>query len=45
MLATNPEQAKAWRRAQRSVLAPAIESGSQITGITRTGWYLLEETS
>ena len=45
MLATNPEQAKAWRRAQRSVLAPAIESGSQITGSTRTGRYPLEETS
>lgn len=45
LLRTDPDAARAWRAAQRAVLQPAIERGAQITGLTRTGWYLLEETS
>lgn len=38
----DPEAARSWRRAQRAILQPALDSGSEITGMTRSGWYVLE---
>ena len=36
-----PELARAWRLAVRDVLAAAIGRGLQVSGMTRTGWYVL----
>lgn len=38
-----PAMAQAWRRALRTVLADALGGGHRIVGITRSGWYLLEQ--
>ncbi len=42
LVRSHPEAARSWRRAQRAILQPALDSGSQITGMTRSGWYILE---
>jgi predicted GNAT superfamily acetyltransferase len=34
--------ARAWRIAMRAALASAFDAGYAITGVTRTGWYVLE---
>lgn len=39
---TDPDLARAWRTALRRKLADAIAAGYQVTGATRSGWYVLE---
>lgn len=41
----NPELAWAWRRAQRQALGGSLDSGYQILGVTRSGWYVLERNA
>jgi predicted GNAT superfamily acetyltransferase len=36
-------KALAWRRALRTVLSGALAGGYRVVGITRPGWYLLEQ--
>ena len=38
----DPQKAARWRIAVRSVLAPALEAGMEITGFTSEGAYLIE---
>src|SRR6266849_3642535 len=38
----DPRLARAWRIAMRSALSSAFDAGYAITGVTRTGWYVLE---
>ena len=38
----DPQKASRWRIAVRSVLAPALEAGMEITGFTSEGAYLIE---
>ena len=38
----DPQRASRWRIAVRSVLAPALEAGMEITGFTSEGAYLIE---
>ncbi|PWD51282.1 GNAT family N-acetyltransferase [Serinibacter arcticus] len=45
LLRSDPDAARGWRAAQRAVLQPAIDGGAHLTGITRTGWYVLEESA
>jgi predicted GNAT superfamily acetyltransferase len=40
--AARPETAARWRYAVRAALTTTLDSGYQITGITRDGYYLLE---
>src|SRR6266536_2356375 len=42
--AADPALAVAWRRALRATLAEALAHGFAVTGITRSGWYVLERT-
>lgn len=39
---SDPERARAWRLAVRKTLVDAFDAGYRITGVTRTGWYVLE---
>jgi predicted GNAT superfamily acetyltransferase len=39
--AANPAGARAWRQAQRGTLGQAIHDGYRVTGVTRSGWYIL----
>jgi predicted GNAT superfamily acetyltransferase len=39
---TDPPLARAWRLAVRKALTSAFAAGYQVTGVTRTGWYVLE---
>jgi predicted GNAT superfamily acetyltransferase len=39
---SDPELARVWRIAMRNALASAFDAGYAITGVTRTGWYVLE---
>jgi len=39
---SDPELARAWRIAMRIALGSAFDAGYAITGVTRTGWYVLE---
>jgi predicted GNAT superfamily acetyltransferase len=39
---SDPKLARTWRIAVRSALANAFDAGYRITGVTRTGWYVLE---
>jgi predicted GNAT superfamily acetyltransferase len=39
-----PEQARAWRFAIRDALTRATSLGYRITGFTRSGWYVLEQS-
>jgi predicted GNAT superfamily acetyltransferase len=39
---SDPKLARAWRIAMRKALASAFDAGYAITGVTRTGWYVLE---
>ena len=42
MRRSDPGLARAWRLAVRNALTSAFASGYAITGVTRTGWYVLE---
>jgi predicted GNAT superfamily acetyltransferase len=42
MRRSDPSLAHAWRIAMRSALASAFDAGYAVTGVTRTGWYVLE---
>jgi len=39
----NPELARSWRMAVRGALSKAFDGGYRISGVTRTGWYVLEK--
>ncbi len=39
---SDPQLARAWRLAVRGALASAFDAGYRVTGVTRTGWYVLE---
>jgi predicted GNAT superfamily acetyltransferase len=39
---SDPSLARAWRLALRKTLTEAIESGYELSGATRSGWYVLE---
>ncbi|GAA3238459.1 GNAT family N-acetyltransferase [Actinocorallia longicatena] len=41
--AARPALAAHWRTAVRAALEPALEAGHRITGITREGYYVVEE--
>ncbi len=38
----DPQMARAWRMAVRQALTSAFDAGYRVTGVTRTGWYVLE---
>ena len=38
---SNPQLARAWRMAQRRTFTEAVASGYEVTGATRSGWYVL----
>lgn len=40
---TNPALARRWRLAVRAALGGALDRGYQVTGVLRTGWYVLEK--
>jgi predicted GNAT superfamily acetyltransferase len=40
---TNPALARRWRLAVREALGGAVGGGYQVTGVLRTGWYVLEK--
>lgn len=40
---TNPALARRWRLAVRKALGGAVDGGYQVTGVLRTGWYVLEK--
>ena len=42
--ADDPELASRWRRALRATMGEALGRGLAATGITRSGWYVLERT-
>jgi predicted GNAT superfamily acetyltransferase len=39
---SNPLLAREWRMAVRGALRTAFDTGYRVTGVTRTGWYILE---
>jgi predicted GNAT superfamily acetyltransferase len=39
---SDPALARAWRIALRNAFTEAIDSGYEISGATRSGWYVLE---
>jgi predicted GNAT superfamily acetyltransferase len=39
---SDPVLARAWRKALRKAFTEAIDSGYQVNGATRSGWYVLE---
>ncbi len=39
----NPELARKWRVAVRHAMGGSLDNGYEITGATRTGWYVLEK--
>ena len=41
----NPELARRWRTALRATMGEALGRGLAATGITRSGWYVLEDRS
>ena len=40
---TDPALARRWRLAVREALGGALSGGYQVTGVLRTGWYILEK--
>ena len=40
---THPALARRWRLAVREALGGAVSGGYQVTGVLRTGWYILEK--
>lgn len=45
MRGADPELARRWRAALRATMGQALGRGLAATGITRSGWYVLEERS
>lgn len=45
MRAADPELARRWRAALRATMGEALGRGLAATGITRSGWYVLEDRS
>jgi predicted GNAT superfamily acetyltransferase len=43
--AQDRDVAKLWRTAVREAICGALETGYRITGMSREGWYVLEEKS
>jgi predicted GNAT superfamily acetyltransferase len=43
--AADPELARRWRAALRATMGEALDRGLAATGITRSGWYVLENRS
>lgn len=41
---SNPKLARSWRVAVRAALSKAFDNGYRISGVTRTGWYVLERS-
>jgi predicted GNAT superfamily acetyltransferase len=39
---TDPSLARAWRMALRRAFTDAIAAGYEVSGATRSGWYVLE---
>jgi predicted GNAT superfamily acetyltransferase len=39
---SDPKLARAWRMAVRKALVTAFDAGYRVTGVTRTGWYILD---
>jgi len=39
---SDPQLARGWRLAVRGALSKAFDAGYRITGVTRTGWYVLD---
>jgi predicted GNAT superfamily acetyltransferase len=39
---SNPQLAREWRMAVRGALTRAFDAGYRISGVTRSGWYVLE---
>ena len=39
---TNPSLAREWRTAVRRAFTAAIAAGYEVSGATRSGWYVLE---
>ena len=39
---SDPSLARAWRTGVRQALTSAFDAGYRVTGVTRTGWYVLE---
>jgi predicted GNAT superfamily acetyltransferase len=39
---SDPSQGRAWRAAVRKIVGGAISAGYEVTGATRSGWYVLE---
>jgi predicted GNAT superfamily acetyltransferase len=39
---SDPRLARDWRVAMRDALSSAFDAGYAVTGVTRTGWYVLE---
>jgi len=45
MRRSDPALARRWRTAIREAIGGALDRGYAITGVTRSGWYVLESTS
>ena len=41
---SNPQLARSWRMAVRDALSKAFDAGYRISGVTRTGWYVLDRS-
>jgi predicted GNAT superfamily acetyltransferase len=39
---TDPDLARAWRRALRATFGVAVSDGGRVAGISRDGWYVIE---
>jgi predicted GNAT superfamily acetyltransferase len=39
---SDPALARAWRTAGRKAIGGALAAGYEVTGATRSGWYVLE---
>jgi predicted GNAT superfamily acetyltransferase len=42
---SDPALARAWRMTQRKTFTDAMATGYEVTGATRSGWYVLEKTT
>jgi predicted GNAT superfamily acetyltransferase len=45
MRRADPAQARAWRIAMRQAMTGAMAAGYELTGATRSGWYVLESAA
>jgi predicted GNAT superfamily acetyltransferase len=41
----DPTLARAWRAAARNAIGGALDAGYEVSGATRSGWYVLESRS